>query len=63
MTVYGMDPMVEQSLDGLYLSFGSTLCPCVSFRQVTFLNVLPYIDVYNWLLWLGNIVKEVVERI
>jgi hypothetical protein len=29
----GMDPQVEQSLDGLSFSLCSTLCPCISFRQ------------------------------
>ena len=37
--VYGMDPQVGQSLDGLSFSLCSTLCPCISPVSILF----PYI--------------------
>jgi hypothetical protein len=36
VSVCGMDPQVGQTLDGLFFSLCSTLCPCISFRQEQF---------------------------
>ena len=36
VTVYGMDPQVGQSLNGLSFSLCSTLCPSIPFRQEPF---------------------------
>ena len=36
VSVYGMDPKMGQSLDGLSFSLCSKPCPCISFRQEQF---------------------------